>query len=445
MPVRNPTRTVVAALATMVIYGSVGSDLALATTSGDIHNLGALGGNRSVGYGINGSGQVVGEATTAADFAFRAFRYDGTPGTDGVMRDLGTLGGKDSEALGINNAGQVSGRAYTATAFRAFRYDGTPGSGGVMRDLGTLGGAYSYGIAINASGQVAGYASTPTINYHAFRYDGTPGVDGVMRDLGTLGGTGSDARDINDSGQVVGAAQTVGNTTYHAYRYDGTPGIDGVMRDLGSFGGASFGFGINAAGQVTGQAYDGDGRAHAFRYDGTPGSGGIMRDLGTLGGAHSTGHAINDAGFVVGASDRSATAGGARVAALWRPDLSAVDLDGWLDAVNPSLGALWTLREANDINGVGLITGSGDYNDGPDGLSDGTRAFLLDASGLIPEPHTMSLFGTLLAMTLRRSRVKGPNRLRNVPVKRSTLIDGFQSFADATLTPASIKRRHAMT
>ena len=129
---------------------------------------------------------------------------------------------------------------------------------------------------------------------HAFRYDGTPGSGGVMHDLGTLGGTMSVGNAINDAGQVVGDSWTTGNTAHHA-----------------------------------------------FRYTGTPGSGGVMVDLGTLGGTSSHAYDINEAGFVVGVADRAAGAGGGSWATLWQNDAgnTAVDLDAWLDAINPTLGA----------------------------------------------------------------------------------------------------------
>jgi hypothetical protein len=71
-----------------------------------------------------------------------------------------------------------------------------------------------------------------------------------------------------------------------------------------------------------------------------------------------------------------------------------IDLDAWLDANNPTEGAKWTLIRARGLTDTGLITGDGYYNDGPGGLSDGTRAFLLDASSLVvPEPSSFVLLG----------------------------------------------------
>jgi len=143
---------------------------------------------------------------------------------------------------------------------------------------------------------------------------------------------------------------------------------------------------INDAGQVVGSSHTtGDTGNHAFRYTGTPGSGGVMVDLGTVGGTFSHAYDINATGFVVGVADRASGAGGGSWATLWKTDAgnTAVDLDAWLDAINPTLGAHWKLKEARGINIDGLITGQGIYDDGPGGLSDGYRAFVLDASSLV--------------------------------------------------------------
>jgi len=233
---------------------------------------------------------------------------------------------------------------------------------GDIYNLGTLGSGYtsSAGQAINASAQVAGYSTTASNVSRAVRYSGTPGSGGAMADLGTLGGNTSEGHAINDAGQVAGYSQLTGSAA-----------------------------------------------RHAFRYTGTPGSGGAMVDLGTLGGAESYAFGINDAGFVVGHAQRSAGAGGGFAATLWQIDAAntAVDLDVWLDANNPTLGAFWTLGGSPaDINNNGLISGTGTYNDGPGGLTDGTRAYILDASSLVPEPSGLALIAIGLALLRRRQR-----------------------------------------
>jgi probable HAF family extracellular repeat protein len=74
------------------------------------------------------------------------------------MQDLGTLGGSFSNAYGINASGQVVGDAQTAGgADHAFLYDGT-----AMQDLnGQIpsgsGWELSYAAAINDNGQIVGY------------------------------------------------------------------------------------------------------------------------------------------------------------------------------------------------------------------------------------------------------------------------------------------------
>jgi uncharacterized membrane protein len=133
-----------------------------------------------------------------------------------------------------------------------------------------------------------------------------------------------------------------------------------------------------------------------------------MIDLGTLGGANSAACGINAGGFVVGWAQRSDDAGGGEFATLWLNDSAhtAIDLDHWLDATNPTLGAYWTLAgtRALGINNSGLIVGTGNYDDGAGGLSDGVRPFILDASALtVPEPGAVSMvFGCLTCLSRRR-------------------------------------------
>jgi hypothetical protein len=100
---------------------------------------------------------------------------------------------------------------------------------------------------------------------------------------------------------------------------------------------------------------------HAFLYDGTPGSDGHM-----------------------------------------------LDLDTWLDANNPIEGAKWTLSDGfpqiSISSNTGWITGLGIYDpDGPGGIAAAERAYLLDASSLVPEPAGLTLLaGGALAIRRRR-------------------------------------------
>lgn len=184
---------------------------------GDIQGIGTLYGGDSIAYGINASGQVVGESTDASGNS-RAFLYSG-----GTLTDIGTLGGTDARARDINDAGMIVGGSQPGPGFpndgaHAFLYhDGT------MEDLGTLGGGFSWANAINDAGQVAGSSLTVgNVATHPFLYSG-----GVMHDLGSFGGDYSDAHAVNAAGQVVGYSSLPGFGFSHAFVY-----ADGSLVDL---------------------------------------------------------------------------------------------------------------------------------------------------------------------------------------------------------------------
>ena len=81
------------------------SPVLAAGPSYSITGLGTLGGTLSNAYGINNSGQIVGDSVISNNNTSHAFLYSG-----GVMTDLGTLGGTFSTAVGINDNGQIVGR-----------------------------------------------------------------------------------------------------------------------------------------------------------------------------------------------------------------------------------------------------------------------------------------------------------------------------------------------
>jgi probable HAF family extracellular repeat protein len=405
---------------------------------GDILNLGDFGGVRSDGFGINNAGQVAGyyETDLPADYAYR---YNAITGA-AVPFDLGTLGSKYSVGYDINASGQVVGDSFVSdTGIRhAFRYDGTPGSGGIMRDLGTLGTRESFAYGINAAGQVTGTFDTTDFEHlHAFIYSGTPGSGGVMLDLGTLpGGSGAIGRSINNAGHIVGEAAGFPVFAFHAFKYTGTPGAGGAMVDLGTLGGTnSVAKDINDAGQIAGFSYmPGDNTLHAFRYTGTPGAGGVMVDLGVPPGASdSTGCSIDSRGNIVGFADAP---GDVRHAALWPMTGGAIDLDAWLDATNPSGGAFWTLTYAYGINDNGLITGEGVYDDWPGGLTDGIRAYVLDASTLtsVPEPGALWMLAVAAAGLQRRRSNRCPalQMRSNIKARRRLALRGIPDLLRKT-------------
>jgi probable HAF family extracellular repeat protein len=165
----------------------------------------------------------------------------------------------------------------------------------------------------------------------------------TITDLGTLGGPSSSGMGINASGQVTGEASTT-DVFSHAFVWTPTTpnGVSGVMEDLGTLGGTqSAGLGINAAGQVTGYAYTTDDLdSHAFRYDGA------MHDLGTFGGRDSSGFAINASGQVAGYAS------------------TELDREGYAflyDGALHNLGSLGgTYSAGHGINAAGDVVGDSD-------------------------------------------------------------------------------------
>ena len=140
---------------------------------------------------------------------------------------------------------------------------------------------------------------------------------------------------INASGQITGSAG--GDMFNHAFVYDGT------MHDLGTLGGLqSTGLGINASGQVTGVSDSftaGNLAKHAFFYDGT------MHDIDTGGlFGYSAGLGINASGQITGES-----------ASSWQPDRHAFFYDGAMHDIG-TLGG--QTSSGRGINASGQITGN---------------------------------------------------------------------------------------
>jgi probable HAF family extracellular repeat protein len=249
-------------------------------TNGAIRNLGTLGGNESVAFGLNNRGQAVGFAlNTIPDsftnvFAFGATQAHAFLWQYGLMQDLGTLGGPDSVAFVANERGQVAGQSFTNST-----PNGTTGvptmdpflwEDGKMLDLGTLGGTFSVTNDLNNSGQVVGQSNLAgDMTSHPFLWDKKKG----LIDLGTFGGSNGTATWLNDTGEVVGQANVTGDTGHEAFLWK-----NGALTDLGNLGRTSAAEGINSSRQIVGGSRIDSTTVHAFLWE----NGGPMVDLNSL-------------------------------------------------------------------------------------------------------------------------------------------------------------------
>jgi probable HAF family extracellular repeat protein len=265
---------------------------AFAAVQYTLTDLGTLGGQQSVPYGISPSGQVVGKSSVAGDSTVHAFRYFG-----GTMQDLGVLPGTTSSvALGINADGQIVGYSPGNLGEEAFVYDATG-----MHDIGS-----GRATAINGHGVAVGYTAIA-----GFVYDGTTRQN--------VSGGYNYAYGINGNGQIVGRSDLTGHAFSYQYPGGGSP------QDLGP--GTKTAVANNDNGVIVGTF-----GTHGFLF-----SGGIVNDLGTV-----TPMGINAGGQVVGTTDQSR--------AFLYDAGTFTDLNSLID---PNLG--WVLSSANAINDAGQI------------------------------------------------------------------------------------------
>jgi probable HAF family extracellular repeat protein len=301
-------------------------------------------GFQTVAAGINNSGAIAGQASTAdpggkAEGPYHPFLF-----THGQIQDLGLLPGFDwGTAVRINDRGQILVYQYTFSPPDAFLPTFFLYTEGRMINLGELIGDPNAGpISINNHDAIVGTVGTPGTNaYTAFIY-----TNGVLTRLGGLvPGGNSYAADINDSGDIVGWADSVAGSFYsfHAVLFS-----NGQITDLGVHAGleASSAYRINRFGHVMGNSQTATPeRTRGFLY-----RDGHMTDIGALpGDRDSLALDFNNFDQIVGTSWRIEND-----AYVFRP---FVYINGAIweiqTLIPPQPG--WTLQAAVGINDAGQI------------------------------------------------------------------------------------------
>lgn len=297
---------------------------------------------------VNNAGQVVGDAALDS-LTTHAFVWQ-----QGQLTDLGPFGaGTYSQAYAINDAGQIAGAATSpGTGFaEAVRWTNLQ-----MQHLGTSATSsfepiVSEGFGIGPSGRVVGHLEDVERNVgHAVAWD-QPGSAVDLR----LGDS-SQAAAINARGQIVGSGFPGGAFLWQ-------DGAITFLSRLSADDGSATADAINVAGQIAGAALAADGSRHAVLWQSA-----TLLDLGVLGNlTYVESRGINAAGQVVGTADDSGCVScGSSRPFLWESGASGlVDLNTLIPADSG-----WTLGEANGINDLGQIVGSGRHGGQP-------RAYLL--------------------------------------------------------------------
>jgi len=292
------------------------------TPAGGMVDLGHLGLEQSIAWGINNAGQVVGETRTQ-NYDYRAFLW--SPATGMVNIDTEQRG-LVSTAWGINDAGVVTGSRYISGAYRAFRWTAAGG----MVDLR---GPVSFGAAINEAGMITGsggpVATGQALPRHPFLW--TP--DRGLENLGwatAMANAQVDVEGISNAGQVVGVDPSEVPTTgsFIGFSWSALTGFV-TFKDF-------FPYGVNDKGLMVGT--------------GARRVGGPLMDLGALAGYEGyLARDVNRSGVATGCTqvrhanpDRYVTHG-----VVWRPRADV--------AVNfgPGVG-VWRLGESSwsPIHGV---------------------------------------------------------------------------------------------
>ncbi len=388
--------------------------------------VGTLGHGVNMGTDLNNLGDAVGWA------------YAGVQGTNthaflfstGNMQDLGTLGGRHSFARGINDSRVIVGYAETANnyAIHGFRW-----AGGSMQDLGILpanNATQSWAWAINSAGTIVGSSQFPT-NNNGGNLRPVKWQNGVISDLGVLpGDAGGEAWGISDNGDIYGVSwqMAVNGAEFDRKAFLVHNGVmTGITNLYSPYGWPAA---LNSRSDLAVTAIGADGGPHGYAL-----VNGTFHDFGLFGSLAGLASDINNAGDAVGSVSTPlmpVQAGGNGRAVLYRNGI-IYDLSALL--FNPPSG---TLKYAAAINDRGIILANG-LNYGLEGvLISGTSANTTNVYLLYPVQVDSTFSGNKLIFSWYTN-------MAGFALQTKTNIGTIGGWSNLTTSPVIIGDRYYLT
>jgi len=240
-------------------------------------DLGTLGGDSSVAFGVNNSGEVCGYSYLADNVTYHAFTWTATGG----MVDLGTADGHSTRAWAINSAGNLAGDSGTLLPF----YWSTAGGFVLIGNNPD----YNFGFGINDNNDVTGQFYDTDGRVQGFLWSATSG----LRKIGDLSGLNSVGNAINNQRHITGTAN-LNTDVYVATIWKRAVGQRKIAQIAG--GRYTAGEAINENDEIVGLAVSFFNTYTGFYWSQATG----MTLLQTLGGTQSAGFGINESGVSAG-------------------------------------------------------------------------------------------------------------------------------------------------
>lgn len=213
-----------------------------------------------------------------AEYAYNTINYPGAVSTD---------------VFGINATGQIVGNAVFANGDR-IQYIYSGGSGGTFQVLPPLPDGYSqaFVVGINDSGTVVGAVSAPDASVVGFVLNGTTytflsdagRLYNEARSISSTGLVAGDSSDLDASGNPINAVGFVYDPDHGTFADIVIPGASSIIAQ-----------GNNAAGQVVGNAFLTSGPSIAFLRE----PDGLLTTF-QVAGASTRARGINDNGIIAG-------------------------------------------------------------------------------------------------------------------------------------------------